>query len=437
MSPDRKVGPLPFAVTPREAMRAPAHDLTKKSTRDPDSAARGARWADPELRELEDLLRETALRGWREALRTVEGRAPFFATRMRNLSLGNWHLLLARPGGVALDVGCGFGSLALGLGAHHRTVLGVDALPSRLAYAALRAEQEGREGNVFARASGFALPIRDGTIDLATMNGVLEWAGLYADGEPRALQLAMLREMRRVLAPEGALAVAIENRYAMETLAGMPDTHTDLRLAPALPRPIADVLSRVGRRGRYRTYLYDARGYRRLARGAGYARVSVYDLVTSYNDYDFVVDPADAETYRLLWRRGLARQFHARAGRARDWVSRLAPGLLGGFGYAFLVLAGNDVTTALDASHRVWARASSIGVGAGRSRFACQGPVPGSLTIVTHDGSDPVAALTIRAERAERPTNPLGDVASALFARRPDHVGRWTEGDLEIDCWRR
>jgi hypothetical protein len=48
-----------------------------------------------------------------------------------------------------------------------------------------------------------------------------------------------------------------------------------------------------------------------------------------------------------------------------------------------------------------------------------------------------IGALTMRAERAERPADPLGSVASALFARAPRHVTRWKEGDLEIDCWRR
>ncbi|MDP9203237.1 MAG: class I SAM-dependent methyltransferase [Gemmatimonadota bacterium] len=244
---------------------------------------------------------------------------------MHDLELGNWHVLLGLSrDSAALDLGCGFGSLALGLRKYYRSVVGIDTLPSRLEYASLRAQQDGRTGNLFARASGLELPFRAGSFDLVTLNGVLEWAGLNAKGDPRKLQVKMLSEARRTLAPAGVVAVAIENRFAMETLAGMHDTHTGLPFVPALPRTVADQIVRAVRKEPFRTYLYDRPGYVKLALKAGFERARVFDLVSSYNDYDYVIDTHDAASYRFLWSRDAVRTFYRRAGSARRAIATLA-----------------------------------------------------------------------------------------------------------------
>ncbi|HEX6534299.1 MAG TPA: class I SAM-dependent methyltransferase [Gemmatimonadaceae bacterium] len=400
--------------------------------------ARSIEWEDLAPAQLEALAARSRAIGWREALDEVESLRPFFVKRLRNLPLGNWHLLRLLPADSrALDLGCGFGTLALGLADYYRRVVGMDALWSRVSYGALRAREDAR-ATTFAEGSGLALPFRELAFDLVTMNGVLEWAALYAEGAPRALQLRMLAEARRVLAPRGTLAVAIENRFAMETLVGMPDTHTQLRLVPALPRAAAGLVSRVAQRRPYRTFLYDAAGYRRLFRDAGFRNARALDLVSSYNDYDFVVDPGDASTYALLWRRGLVRSFVPRAERARRVLARRWPAALGRLGYAFLVLGGDDVSTVLDAEHPLWARAAREGVDAGRARFACQGATPGSLALVAHDGERLTGAIELSVQ-------PLGDADALLvlpektrraLGARVRRVARWTEGPLTIQCHR-
>lgn len=403
-----------------------------------DQQARSTEWEDLDLPALELLSRDSAQRGWRTALADVASLRPFFVKRLENLSLGNWHLLLALSNDrVALDVGCGFGSLALGLGKHFNTAIGIDALWSRISYAALRAKQEGNAGNAFVRATGFDLPVRSGSVDLATMNGVLEWAGLYANGDPRALQLALLREMKRTLAPHGTLALAIENRFAMESLAGMPDTHTQMRLVPAVPRVVADIASRVRRRQPYRTWLYDAAGYHRLARDAGFAQTRVFDLVSSYNDYDFIVRPGDARSYTLLWKRSLVRSFYDRAAKARRALVRVLAGALGKFAYAYLIFASVAVCTVLDEDHEFWRRAQSHGVSAGVTRLACQGPHPGSLTVVAHDGESVASVMTIEAVGAAAIATPdpaarLTTAAQQLVGRRLALATSWTEGGLAV-----
>jgi len=353
------------------------------------ATAKAAEWADPTPAEISQLIADTEEQAdWRESLAPIEDTHPFFVKRMQRLELGNWHTLLLRDrAGAALDVGCGFGSLALGLGDYYQLAVGVDALGERVHYGALRAKQDHKDANAFVQGTGLSLPFHDGSFDLVTMNGVLEWAGFHAQGDPGELQRAMVTETRRALKPDGVLAIAIENRFAMETLTGMHDTHTGVRLLPALPRALAGLIMQRQKHAQFRTYLYSRGGYRKLMQSAGFAKSVVLDLVSSYNDYDFVVTPGDTATYRLLWDRGLVHTFYRRAGSARKVVARVAPRLLGETGYAYLVLAGGSVQTVLDQTHPFWADARERGVEAGSYRFACNTSRTGCMVVALHDGS--------------------------------------------------
>jgi len=383
---------------------------------------RSSEWADPDPHSINALIEKSARGGWRTALKDLGVAHPFFVQRMQNVGLGNWHMLLnLSRESAALDVGCGFGSLALGLGEYYRTVVGIDAIPSRVAYAALRAREDGRSGNAFARASGLALPFRPGSFELVTLNGVLEWAGLHASGDPRRLQVEMLSDARRVLSESGTLAVAIENRFAMETLVGMPDTHTGVRFVPAIPRRLADRVMRSMRSQPFRTYLYTSAGHRRLTRDAGFARLRALDLVSSYNDYDFVVDTEDALTYRFLWSRDLVRSFHRRAEAARRAIAKVRPSALGRFGYAYLLLAGRNPRTLLDATHPFWEAAKSRGIDAGLARFAYKGSSAGTMLVVTHDGRRPRWIIEVGIE------SPVIPMAQALSGQIVDSLNLRTE----------
>jgi ubiquinone/menaquinone biosynthesis C-methylase UbiE len=370
-------------------------------------------WADVPAAQVEKLISESQRVGWRAALGDAAGGAPFFGARLGNLRLANWHLLLApSPSGAALDVGCGFGTLPLGLASHFRTAVGAEMLPDRLRYATLRARQEPWPNAHFVRSHGACLPLADASFDLVTMNGVLEWAAIYSDGDPRSLQVAMLAEMRRVAREDGTVAVAIENRYALESLLALADTHTGLTFVTAMPRRVADLLSRWRRREPYRAFLYSHGGYRKLFRDAGFDDVTVLDLVSSYNDYDFVVRPADALTYRFLWERRMVRSFYRPAELARGRLASWKPSLLGKLSYAYLVVGGRSATTLLDEQHPFWSAAGGD-VDRGPARFASPGDRPGSLTIFTHDGQRILSAVE------------LGPVPEGWSSTAPSTAARW------------
>jgi hypothetical protein len=219
-----------------------------------------------------------------------------------------------------------------------------------------------------------------------TLNGVLEWAALFRPGEPAVLQRQLLEEARRVLTDSGAVAVAIENRFALATLTGLADTHTGVHAVPALPRWLADRVMRRTRGRPYRTYLYSRRGYHRLLRSAGFPDTRVLDLVSSYNDYDFIVDPTDGASYRFLWTQGLVRSFYSPAAWISRQLVRIGPRLLGEVSYAYIAIGARDAATVLDAEHPFWSEAGRHNIAAGAHRFACRGAEPNQLGVVIHDG---------------------------------------------------
>ena len=115
------------------------------------------------------------------------------------------------------------------------------------------------------------LPFPDDSFDAVVVNGVLEWVPSGLPGNPREVQMAFLKEVRRVLKPEGCLFLGIENRYAWKTWARNPDGHTGLRFVPWLPRVLDDLYSRVNGKGGYRNYLYGPGQYRQLLSECGFA----------------------------------------------------------------------------------------------------------------------------------------------------------------------
>ncbi|KAA8967308.1 methyltransferase domain-containing protein [Mycobacterium sp.] len=104
------------------------------------------------------------------------------------------------PGGVALDVGCGPGSVTAALGravGPDGLALGVDISETMLARA-VRAAPGPQVG--FLRADAQRLPLRDATVDAVACVAVLQ---LVPD------PAAALAEMARVLRPGGRLAVMV------------------------------------------------------------------------------------------------------------------------------------------------------------------------------------------------------------------------------------
>jgi SAM-dependent methyltransferase/Ser/Thr protein kinase RdoA (MazF antagonist) len=198
-------------------------------------------------------------------------------------------------------------------------MFGMDLTMERLEFAR---ERFGRDDPVtlIAAGDGRFLPFRDGTFDLVTLSGVLEWIpdderaweggktkmgrvarmlwSQFGASNPRRTQIEFLREIRRILRPRGQLFVAIENRLGFEYFVGMPDHHSGLRFNSLLPRIVANLYSIARARKPYRTYTYSIPGFTRLFRAAGYADEEFYGLTPGYTHLSEI---APARAKNSIW----------------------------------------------------------------------------------------------------------------------------------------
>ena len=238
--------------------------------------------------------------------RKVKGRKVFLRSFEASFADGRFVLPLTRDS-VVLDIGCGFGAIAIPLSKLCRRVVAVDATFERVRFLAERAAHEGIENIEPIHASGLALPLPERFCDAVVFNGVLEWVGEWDESKaPRDVQLAALRHARSRLKPDGRLLVAIENRTALELLYRRKD-HNKLYGTSFLPRPVANAATRLLKAKPYRTYTYTHRGYRRLLAEAGFAEPEIFCPWPRYQNPENVIrfgDRASAAYLRktILWK---------------------------------------------------------------------------------------------------------------------------------------
>jgi len=202
---------------------------------------------------------------------------------------------------ACLDIGTGWGAVAIGLSGLCGEVHAIDATWERLRMMVLRRDQE-RIENLFPAYGGADLqfPFPQNSFDLVSLVGVLEWIPRWkCDLSPEACQLEALRAARGLLKPRGQVYVAIENRTGYNYIMGRRD-HNGVRFVSLMPRVAADIVSRAVTGAGYRTYQYTWLGYEKLLKRAGFDEIEFYITVPNYRDpYVYVPmdDPAAQEYF--------------------------------------------------------------------------------------------------------------------------------------------
>ena len=122
--------------------------------------------------------------------------------------------VLASRKGRVLDAGCGRGGTSLlWLAKEFSRVYALDSKLDGLRSIYMRAAQEGVENISPVQGTPLVLPFPDDCFDLVLLDGV---GALSSDYPAKAIREMALREMARVLHPEGILHVAIENRFGLQ-----------------------------------------------------------------------------------------------------------------------------------------------------------------------------------------------------------------------------
>jgi SAM-dependent methyltransferase len=133
-------------------------------------------------------------------------------------------------GARLLDIGAGSGYIASNLG----TIVGAQG---EVWAVDVNDQRRTNEGYSFKPVTGTELPFEDGSFDVVLSNHVIEHVGERDD------QLHHLREIRRVLEPDGVCYLAVPNRW------GLVEPHFRLPFLSWAPRPLRDPYVRAARRG--------------------------------------------------------------------------------------------------------------------------------------------------------------------------------------------
>jgi SAM-dependent methyltransferase len=296
-------------------------------------------WGEMPQELMREVNRRAAKGSWKTALLEFDDPVVRKASEMiLNLDRANWHWLVNLPAeSRVLDLGAGTGTNAHGLGMHYRDVIALEPVLERIEFMTSRFSQEGLSHVKPLRSSLWVLPFSPDSFDLVAMNGVLEWVATGRTEDPKELQKQALRNVYRLLRPDGYFYLGIENRYSLGYFVGYPDPHCGLPWVTVLPRRCAHWYAR--RRGHaegYRNYLYSSRGYQRLLESVGFNRIEIYVALPSYNHPRFLIPLADhvfnyyARNFTGV-RQGWKRRFGLEA------IRKL--GLLKHCEYSFVILA--------------------------------------------------------------------------------------------------
>lgn len=199
---------------------------------------------------------------------------------------------------TCIDYGCMWGALTIPLAQRTRYVVGVDQTPESLAFLQARLKESRCDNVALLNHDVRSMPILSNKVDVAVVNGVLEWIPeqgvvelktyfaqrqkrAYA-GDPQAHQKSFLEKVRANLREKGKLYLAIENRYDLNSFFGARDPHTGLLFTSFTPRAVASLLSKLQLGRPYVNWLYSFRGLSRLLIDSGFSRVDLYMCFPDY-----------------------------------------------------------------------------------------------------------------------------------------------------------
>lgn len=205
-----------------------------------------------------------------------------------------------------LDLGAGYGALAVPLEGRGARVVAMDISEHRLRVARYRGKMAIGAPLRVAQGDAFkspALPFADQSFDVVIINGVLEYAGLAEGINPEQVQANVLREAHRLLTPNGWVYWAIENRYSITYLYG--PGHDGLLWSSLLPRRMAGWYSHLIKGHPYRMCEPSYFQLRALLRQAGFRAIQVYGGVMNYNNFTHVIDLESRQDSPIPTSRGL------------------------------------------------------------------------------------------------------------------------------------
>lgn len=185
------------------------------------------------------------------------------------------------PGAAVLDIGAGWGQMALPLARDH-LVVAVEPTPERLSFIRAVAGQEKLEQRMICVQSDFLEVEFEPVFDVACCIGVLEWVPRFRSGPPRELQRTFLARIRQALKPTGKLVVGIENRLGLKYLLGSSDDHIGSPHIAVLDAALANKRFHAATGSELRSFTYTLAEYTQLFVEAGFTQLKAYAAFPDY-----------------------------------------------------------------------------------------------------------------------------------------------------------
>lgn len=212
---------------------------------------------------------------------------------------------------VILDAGSMWGGITLPAAQYHKRVFAIDQTLETLEFLDIRSSQMGFENVTPLACPLKATPFPENFFDLVVLSGVLEWVAVEDDIDlsrqwlktggglklsdrkyrlsPRRMQLDVLKELNRILKPDGTLYFAIENSVGYNYLTGYPDDHMNLPFVGFLPRFLSNMICRIVLKCDYRTYVYSSWGCGFLLREAGFVKNEFFGSFMHYINSQYII----------------------------------------------------------------------------------------------------------------------------------------------------
>jgi len=270
----------------------------------PDFRSNDGYWANvsrEKMRELNEFAKSSG--DWLGAAKKL---MPDYSDHFVPLSRGDAQFLWpTSKDSVILDAGSMWGGITIPAAQYSKSVYALDKTIETLEFLDIRAKQMGFN-NIYPVAADLnaKLPFPDDMFDLVILNGVLEWLGVtdevvlekHWEGRfdetteykksPTDMQRDALKEIHRVLKPDGALYIGIENRFGIQYFLGMPDDHVNVKFVTFIPRSVASWITKLRKGTEYRNYIYSPGKLKALLAEEGFGKVDIFSVFPHYNTID-------------------------------------------------------------------------------------------------------------------------------------------------------
>lgn len=215
---------------------------------------------------------------WESIIRSLSESGNQNSDWLYNLIAGGryaWKILLnLEPDAVVLDFGCGLGTLSDQIVPLVAKIYVMDFTWEHLELVHKRFIRFNRNNKItlIAGGDGRYLPFPDNSIDCVLLSGMLEQF-------PHKMQLKFLKEIHRILKPDGQVFSEAPNRMNYEYFTKYLDRYTIFKyMRSLLPRFFSNMSSVILKKRLYRTYTYSMFGYNRLFRKANFKNVDFFSL---------------------------------------------------------------------------------------------------------------------------------------------------------------